>query len=234
MLRLSSMIDFLQNIKKWESIKRIYENDLFTAKSIAEEIGLWNTLTDLEKETLENNTPLESYLNTGFDLDLTEDEQYTKLGYGEITKEGVENLYDFIKSKVEDEKDINFCDIGSGNGKIVLHLSVISKFNSLVGIELQKIRHLYANWIKEKTCLDFSNVSFFCVDAMNFDFESINFVFMNDLLFESSDIENIIKKLKPGTNLVSIESNTLTPDDFVYLEVSWMKEKLPFKYYKIK
>lgn len=228
------MIDFLQNIKKWESINRIYENNLFTAKSIAEEIGLWNTLTDSEKETLENNTPLEAYLSTGSDLDLTEGEHYTKLGYGEITKEGVETLYEFIKSKIENEEDINFCDIGSGNGKIVLHLSVVSKFNSLTGIELQKIRHLYANWIKEKTCLDFSNVSFCCVDAMNFDFENINFVFMNDLLFESSDIENIIKKIKPGTHLVSIESNSLESEDLVYLEVSWMKEKLPFKYYKIK
>jgi precorrin-6B methylase 2 len=228
------MIDFLKNIENYEKMKRIYENNLFTVKSIAQKIGIWDSLSESEKESLENNTPLESYINSGGEIDITEDEQWTKLGYGEITKEGVDTLYDFIKSKVDDESDINFCDIGSGNGKIVLHLSSIGKFNSLVGIELHKIRHLYANWILNNSFLNINNVNFINCDALDYNFEDINFVFMNDLLFERNDIDLIISKLKPGTHLISIEDNSLIPDDVVYLNPSWMEQKLPFKYYKLK
>jgi precorrin-6B methylase 2 len=227
------MFDFIKNIEKWESLKRIYDNDLFTVKSISQQIGIWDNLTLEEKETLENNTPLESYINSGRELDISGDEQFTKLGYGEITKEGVELLYDFIKSKVDDESNINFCDIGSGNGKLVLHLSLISNFNKIIGIELHKIRHLYSNWILENSLLNINNVEFINCDALDYDFNNINFVFMNDLLFERKDIDLIISKFKPGTHLISIEENSLEKKDTVYLNPSWMKQKLPFKYYKI-
>lgn len=43
-----------------------------------------------------------------------------------------------------------------------------------------------------------------------------------------------LKKFKSGTHLISIESNSLIPEDVVNIEVSWVKEKLTFKYYKIK
>jgi hypothetical protein len=228
------MIDFLKNIEKFESLKRVYENNLFTAKSIALEIGLWHTLSEEDKDKLENNTPLESYLNSGVEVEIDLDEQYTKLGYGEITQRGVETLYEFIKGKIDNEELINFCDVGSGNGKIVLHMAIISQFNSFIGLEIQKIRHLYSNWIKEKTLLNFNNVNFFNLDALDFDFSNVNFVFMNDLLFENKDIENILNIFKPGTHLISISENSLIPDDVIKIEVSWMKEKLPFKYYKIK
>lgn len=228
------MNDFLKNIENFEKMKRIYENNLFTVKSIAQKIGIWDNLTSEEKEILENNTPLESYINSGRELDISEDEQWTKLGYGEITKEGVDTLYEFIKSKVEDESDINFCDIGSGNGKIVLHLSTIGNFNSLIGIELHKIRHLYAKWILENSFLNIKNVEFINCDALDYDFSKINFVFMNDLLFERKDIDLILSRLNPGTHLISIEENSLKEEDVVYLKPSWMKQKLPFKYYKIK
>jgi hypothetical protein len=56
---------------------------------------------------------------------------------------------------------------------------------------------------------------------------------MNDTLFSQHLISEIIKKLKPGAHLISIEKNELEPKDELDVEVSWMPLPIKFKYYII-
>ena len=64
-----------------------------------------------------------------------------KFVYGEIRKAGVETIYKEISEY--DGLD-TFVDVGSGTGKICLHMSMISNFENIVGIEIVTGRHLYA------------------------------------------------------------------------------------------
>jgi precorrin-6B methylase 2 len=157
--------------------------------------------------------------------------QNSKYGYGELTKEGVQQLYKFIKSKIHNEKEINFCDVGSGNGKVCIHLSIISNFNSIYGIEINELRIEYSKTILEKFD-SIDNVKLIKSDGTKFNFDNINFVFINDLLFDKDDIENIIKNLKSGTHIISIEKNSLTPLEKVHLSFDFMPVPLPCNYYR--
>lgn len=192
-----------------EILTRIYENNLFSSKQLAEELDKENNLDP-------------------------KDEQDSKLGYGEILKDGVDILYQFIKSKFEDESQITFCDVGSGNGKLALHLSVISKFKKIYGLELNQLRIDYANFIIRNSFFKFDNVQFLNSDAKKFDFSDVNVVFMNDVLFDENDKESIISKLKSGTLLISYDKNSLEPEGQIQLPVCWWPTTLPFRYYIIK
>ena len=150
-----------------------------------------------------------------------------------MKKIGVDSLYNFIKTKIDINEKSVFYDIGSGNGKIVLHLSLISNFGKYVGVEIDKVRYLYSKFIQNQVNSN-DNIQFINDDIRNVDFSDATFVFVNDLLFDESDVEYIVSQLKPGTHLVSIADNQLTPDDVVELEPTWEESTLPFKYYKIK
>lgn len=172
-----------------------------------------------------------------FDLDISivspKQEQLTKLAYGEVTKNSATELYNFLLSKLESESDLTFCDIGSGNGKLIFHLSLISKFKKLIGLEINKTRYELSEILRSKNINDYKNVEFLNIDATEFDFSMIDVVFMYDILFEKEDIKKILKKLKPNTHVISVEENGLVPESQISLNVDCMELPIPFKYYKI-
>ena len=232
------MDDFIKRIQNFDLIKSLYSFNLFEIDDIANNYDYWQYLTQEEideynrvkdrkrEETLK-------YLETEKAWDYISRLKDLKTTYGELKKIGVDSLYNFIKTKIDINEKSVFYDIGSGNGKIVLHLSLISNFGKYVGVEIDKVRYLYSKFIQNQVNSN-DNIQFINDDIRNVDFSDATFVFVNDLLFDESDVEYIVSQLKPGTHLVSIADNQLTPDDVVELEPTWEESTLPFKYYKIK
>ena len=232
------MDDFIKRIQNFDLIKSLYSFNLFEIDDIANNYDYWQYLTQEEideynrvkdrkrEETLK-------YLETEKAWDYISQLKDLKTTYGELKKVGVDSLYNFIKTKIDINEKSVFYDIGSGNGKIVLHLSLISNFGKYVGVEIDKVRYLYSKFIQNQVNSN-DNIQFINDDIRNVDFSDATFVFVNDLLFDESDVEYIVSQLKPGTHLVSIADNQLTPDDVVELEPTWEESTLPFKYYKIK
>jgi SAM-dependent methyltransferase len=232
------MDDFIKRIQNFDLIKSLYSFNLFEIDDIANNYDYWQYLTQEEideynrvkgrkrEETLK-------YLETEKAWDYISQLKDLKTTYGELKKVGVDSLYNFIKTKIDINEKSVFYDIGSGNGKIVLHLSLISNFGKYVGVEIDKVRYLYSKFIQNQVNSN-DNIQFINDDIRNIDFSDATFVFVNDLLFDESDVEYIVSQLKPGTHLVSIADNQLTPDDIVELEPTWEESTLPFKYYKIK
>lgn len=213
-------MDILDNIK----IEHIWSNDLFSQKSIALKLGIWNSLSDTEQSYYERITPYEARLN-GNDFEGEFEEETI---YGEITKDGVFELNKHIKSN-----EGVFYDIGSGNGKIVLQMALISNFERYVGIEIEKIRYLYSIDIKNQIGIE--NVRFINDDILNVDISDASFIFMNDIMFKD-DMRNKIFNMIPNgcffTTFHDFEDCELL--EVLELEVEWMKPKVPFKLYKKK
>jgi SAM-dependent methyltransferase len=229
------MEDFLKTITNFDSINTIYQNKLFTLKSISQYLGEWYSLSTEEQWELENQTTADSLLNGNLEEYKNNLKNYDgseKLAYGEITKTGTENIYKWIKSNVDFPEDVVFYDIGSGHGKMVMHLSLISNFKKIVGIELSELRYKYCLGILNQIG-DLENVEFINDDVLNCDISDATVVFMNDALLPQDLIHSIFSKLKPGTIVISIEENKFKPLGKIDVEVSWLPVTLDFNFYII-
>lgn len=214
------MMDILDSIK----IEHIWSNDLFSQKSIALKLGIWNSLTDTEQAYYERITPYEARLN-GNDF---EGEFEEEVVYGEVTKSGVFELNNHIKSSGG-----VFYDIGSGNGKLLLQMALISDFDSYVGVEIEKIRYLYSIDIKNQIGIE--NVRFINDDILNVDISDADFIFLSDVMFKE-DMRNKIFRMIPSGCLFTSFNDFEDCDllEVLELEVEWMKPKVPFKLYRKK
>lgn len=232
------MDDIVKRIQNFELIKTLYSHTLFDIESICDEYGYWDSLTEEEKNEYKEISKRKKeeavkYLKTEEAWEYVSKLKELKTTYGEIKKKGVDTFYNFISQRVDINEKSVFYDIGSGHGKIVLHMSLISNFGKFVGVEIDKVRYMYSEYIKSQIN-DSDKVTMINDDVRNIDISDATVVFMNDLLFDDSDIEFIISKLKPGTHLVSISENSLTPDEIIMIEPDWQDMPLPFKYYKLK
>lgn len=227
------MEDFLKTITNFELINKIYQNKLFTLKSISQHLGEWNLLTPEERYQLENLTSADSLLNGNieeFQKNLKNYDGSEKFAYGEITKKGTEDIYKWIKANFDNHEDIVFYDIGSGHGKMIIHLSLISNFKKLIGIELSELRYKYClDILSQIGSLD--NVEFINDDVLNYDLSDATVVFMNDALMSQDLIHSVFSKLQKGTIVISIEENNFKPHGTLELEVSWMPVATTFNYY---
>ena len=121
-----------------------------------------------------------------------------------------------------------FYDIGSGNGKLILQMSLISNFDKYVGVEISKIRHLYALEINKYLSLD---VTFINDDVLNVDLSDAGFVFINDIMFDNKLIKSIVDKIPVGCYFTSVYDNSYKFVKTIYLSVSWMSQEIPFNIY---
>jgi hypothetical protein len=195
------MIDILENVK----VEHIWSNDLFSQKSIALKLGIWDRFSDAEKLHYESVTPYDAILNgKEFEGDFQEEAVY-----GEITKNGVFELNNHIKSNIG-----VFYDIGSGNGKLLLQMAIISDFDSYVGVGIE-------------------NVRFINDDILNVDISDAGFIFLNDFMFNEEMRKKILEIIPSGCVFASVyDFDNCDLLDNIELEVKWMTTKVPFKIWK--
>jgi hypothetical protein len=201
------MIDILDAVK----IEEIYAFNLKSIVDICKYLNIWETLCQKDKEFYLSLIDKNKFKDI---KDLSFWENYSNdFVYGEITKSGVIELSNYLK-----DFNGNFYDIGSGNGKLLLHMSFISNFDKFVGIEICEPRHLYAleiNSIVEQ------NVNFICDDVKNVDISDADVIFLNDVMFSKELIKSIIEKIPTGAHYISAYKNEKDFVKDIYLDVTW-------------
>ena len=151
----------------------------------------------------------------------------SKFVYGEIRKAGVETIYKEISEY--DGLD-TFVDVGSGTGKICLHMSMISNFENIVGIEIVTGRHLYAIELQQNLGRDFDNVTFLNDDILKIEFERPCVVFTNDVCFSNQLTKIIWDRLPVGSHFISCKNLGNSVKE-IYLDVTWQLEPGRWYYY---
>lgn len=211
-------------------LDQLYQNNLFSIKSICELLGVWNNYTPEQKFQLENFTKRDTIINKHFDYKGVYNMNYV---YGEVLRSGVETIIQKInKYKKITDKDV-FVDIGSGTGKLVIHMSIKSDIKTLVGVEIVPQRVAYSKWIKEKISPD-SSIFFIEKDINNFDLSVANIVFANNICFDESLTKSIYDRIPKGCHLISaveIPECKILKEEFT-VDASWGSKLNLFYYIK--
>src|SRR5574344_2105275 len=71
----------------------LYGNNLYCIKSICKELNIWDSYSEQQQHILENITQIDSRLNRNYSFD--EGYDYD-LYYNELTRKGVNDLYEII------------------------------------------------------------------------------------------------------------------------------------------
>ena len=121
-------------------------------------------------------------------------------------------------------------DVGSGTGKICLHMSMISNFENIVGIEIVTGRHLYAIELQQNLGRDFDNVTFLNDDILKIEFERPCVVFTNDVCFPNQLTKIIWNSLPVGSHFISCKNLGNSVKE-INLNVTWQLEPCRWYYY---
>ena len=106
--------------------------------------------------------------------------------------------YEECRSFISFNKDTVFYDLGSGLGKMVVHIGLEYGVKKSVGIELSKERHQAALHLKEKygkknDKIEFHNISFF-----EYDFSDATVIYCDNTAMPSHISKRIYKKIPSG------------------------------------
>ena len=127
--------------------------------------------------------------------------------YGEITQIGMESIVNQLR---EDKlfKEINFLDLGSGNGRSVLHMGLMGEVITSTGIEVFESKSDYANNL-------FNSLDYPSPEKINFinkdwdsieDYSKYNLVLLNNADAVNNPPFSVLKKLKSGTIIMCVFS----------------------------
>ena len=208
------IMDILTSIK----ISEIYSNNLIQLNEISDRLNLSGN--DIESEKYKYQEFKKLIKSSTLEII---DNSYDSNVYGEVSINGVYKLNNELE-----EVCGTFYDIGSGNGKLLLQMSLISNFDKYVGVEISKIRHLYALEISKSLSL---NVTFINNDVLNVDLSDAGFVFINDIMFDDKLTKSIVDKIPVGCYFTSVYDNSHKFVKTIYLSVSWMSQEIPFNIY---
>ncbi len=143
--------------------------------------------------------------------------------YGEITREGIEKLVKEIPFTSEDV----VLDIGSGRGKAICQLSILTDIKKGIGIEIVKERHDLALKLVKDTG-PYENVEFLCEDIFKVPeiLSEATIIIANCLAFSPDMIDEIIKLIPKGkTVILSTPQKKEHFADYrrlLHLPVSWL------------
>jgi hypothetical protein len=205
-------------------INTIYKESFFSLKMICQHLKIWDSYSDEEKFNIETATRRDSLINGHF--------KYKKdyndlLVYGELTKLGVLTLYNYIKNNKEiTNKDV-FIDIGSGLGKLILHLGIISEFKTLIGIEYSDIRYKYSKHLQEKVGTIDKGIFIFNKDVKDFDLSIATVVFCDNVTWDKDFCNSIWERLPEGCHYITHKKvEKFTHHNLIELQTTW---KVPEK-----
>jgi len=152
------------------------------------------------------------------------------LTYGEITWKGVNQFIDYLPRKIN--KDDVFLDIGSGRGKMVLHMALHTPVQKSIGVELFEARHEDAIQLKKeigdipgKEAL-FINKDIFETDVI----QQATIIFANTLTWDYESVKKLVDLTTPGTVFITNkvlynEAPITVLGEKIQLSVSWNEQK---------
>tara|TARA_Y100000361_G_C11113784_1_gene319156 strand:+ start:46 stop:624 length:579 start_codon:yes stop_codon:yes gene_type:complete len=120
--------------------------------------------------------------------------------YGEVTKNGTDAIVKQFRGSFD--KDCVFYDLGSGLGKMNLHIGLQYGVKKSIGIELSRERHRAAIENKEKFCPNNDKIEFHCKSFLDHDLSDATVVYMDNTCYPHEINEKIYNKLSKGCLLL--------------------------------
>jgi len=141
-------------------------------------------------ETLYNFNSYNIHNKTEFDVNIVGSEGYGETGYDSINE--IVNKY-----KTHFNDDTVFYDLGSGIGKIVIHIGVEYNPKKSCGIEYSRERYETSLKLIETHNIKNDNISFINDNILNCDISDATVIYMDNTLFPNNidaEIYNMIPK----------------------------------------
>lgn len=211
-------------------LDQLYNHNLYSIKSICEFLGVWDNYSPEDKFKLENFTKRDTNINKHFTYEGSYNNNFT---YGEILRNGVDEIIKKInKYKKVSDKDV-FLDIGCGCGKLIIHTSIKSDIKTFVGVEIVPQRLRYAKYIKEEISPEHKSIFLIEKDIRDFDLSIASIVFMNDVCFDYDMRSDIFNRLPKGCHFITSHENVsckILKEQFI-VDVSSGNNKLKLFYY---
>lgn len=163
--------------------------------------------------------------------------------YGEMNYNGIDLLYEYVKKNFPDVS--TFIDVGSGRGKLCIHMSSFPQIKKSIGIEIVKERHEDALDLLNTTASSYSKkIKFFNDDIFNIDLTSniyksgTVFVWWSNLCFNQDITDRIYEKLQTelpsGSVIFCSKKNTQhQPFDSIKIPMSWSQNSEVYAYKRL-
>ena len=120
--------------------------------------------------------------------------------YGEITEKGVNMMVKYLQPYFNN--NTVFYDLGSGLGKMVLHIGIQYGVKKSVGIEYSKERHQGALFLKENYAKEYHNISFYNTTIQNYDISDATAIYMDNTIYPDELCLEIYNKIKKGCLII--------------------------------
>tara|TARA_Y100000385_G_scaffold287717_1_gene352555 strand:+ start:1474 stop:2046 length:573 start_codon:yes stop_codon:yes gene_type:complete len=119
-----------------------------------------------------------------------------KSTYGEITQIGTNNIVE----KFKDYFNTNtvFYDLGSGLGKMVIHIGVEYGVKKSIGIEYSKERYEGALFLKESFAKEHNNIEFHCGNYILHDLSDATVIYLDNTCFPDEIFLRMYEGLTKG------------------------------------
>ncbi len=147
-------------------------------KKILEEIYKINPFS------VENKTIFPNYLG---------EKAYT---YGELTVNGTNTFIESFHQYIN--QDTVFYDLGSGVGKMVIHIGLQCPVKKSIGVEFSKERHEMAIQLKETYTSHKNNIELYCDSFLSYDISDATLIYVDDTCMEGEIFEKVYGKVPSG------------------------------------
>jgi len=147
------------------------------------------------KELLKNIYKLSPYEKGIKNTTIFDKEKVGSPVYGEITQRGTGALLEKFSEYFN--KNTVFYDLGSGLGKMVAHVGLVSESKS-IGIEYSEQRHSGATIMQETFLKNHNNISFKNGNVLDFDLSDATVIYMDNTVFPENIELSIYNKLSSG------------------------------------
>ena len=160
--------------------------------------------------------------------------------YGEITQNGMKMMIKQLrKNKIF--KDVHFLDLGSGNGRSVLHMGLMDEVITSTGIEVFESKSDYANNLFKSVGypypekINLINEDWFSIE----DYSKYNMVLLNNADTLHNPPFSVLKQLKKGTIILCVfaikNSHVLNVEKIESINsyYSWTNSSLPMTVYRV-
>ena len=116
--------------------------------------------------------------------------------YGEFTRKGTESFIKYFKEHLN--KESVFYDLGSGLGKMVIHIGEATEVKKSVGIEYSRERHLVAFKLKETFASKNNRISLINSDIFKQNLSDATIVYFDNTCYSNEGCTQIYNALPPG------------------------------------
>ncbi len=163
------------------------------------------------------NTILEEIYNTSPYMEWRNETEFDeeivgKPLYGEITLNGTNMIVE--KFKEHFNKDTIFYDLGSGLGKMVLHIGLQYKVKKSIGIEYSKERDNGAQYLKNMYAKECDNIIFIKGNMLDIDISDATVIYIDNTAFNDEMMEKVFNKLQENCLLLYKKHLNFLPEKY--------------------